>query len=746
MLAIRRIASLCVLLAACPGTTLAADAPQAATLDDYAPPSAGQVRIDRDHYGVPHIVARDMRGLYFGAGYAQAEDQLPNLFLNYLRAEGRSAEREGTASLAQDHLTRQLRIPERAREHFAALDEQTRSMLTAFTDGVNAYLVEHRERVPEWIEPARPEQILAFTLYVETAFAVGNCRSDLQRAGVRLARAWPDPAETHLMGSNQFAVSPGRSGSGAAMLSMDPHLPLSGFYRWYEMHLVSDEVNVMGACFFGAPFISMGRTATSAWCMTVNGPDLGDVFAFTIDPDDPTRYRGLDGWESFGDSTETYRVLVGDQLEERQLPVRQTSLGPVMAEQDGTAYVFALPWPESSGRVRQVLEMARARNLAEFRQSLEPLGIVMFNIVYADAAGDIFYVSNGRIPRRDTRIDSRAIRPGDEAWARWQGYHPLAELPQVTNPPDGYLMNTNSGPQNVCPSAAPQPADYPPYMMSQQANSRSRRLSALLAADSEIHWDELRAIATDTHLIEADRLVPEMVALAALVDGAAGKGTNAADGDNANGGGTANGGGNAGSAARLDPADAPPLREALRVLEAWDRRTDIGSQGAVLFVLLATDNALRDALDAGDQVKAAARLAAVARRVAEQYEQMDASWGAFSRIRRGDLDVAIGGCGMRDRRFGDLTALRPSYGVPFGARRMCVGGTSYAMIVDFSGATQAESVLPFGISDDPSSPHFADQLPLYAEGRYKPAWFRPDEVRENTARSVVLEVPPPGGA
>ena len=133
----------------------------------------------------------------------------------------------------------------------------------------------------------------------------------------------------------------------------------------------------------------------------------------------------------------------------------------------------ALPWSETATRVGQLYNMAKARSVVEFQQALTPLGLVMFNIVYADLSGDIFYISNGRIPKRDQRIASHDVRPGDQAWARWQGYHTIDELPQVLNPPCGYLLNTNSGPQNVCPDVAPKTASFPDYVVGQEANSRS---------------------------------------------------------------------------------------------------------------------------------------------------------------------------------------------------------------------------------------------------------------------------------
>jgi acyl-homoserine lactone acylase PvdQ len=289
-MSLRLLRGLCLLL-----VVFALDSTPAARAADiaaYAPPPAGSVKIVRDHFGVPHIIAADEPSLFYGVGYAQAEDQLENVAQNYLRAAGRSAEFEGPGALNQDHLIRALGVPQRSEAQYRQLSDELRAQLDAYAAGLNAYRAAHRSELPAWIEPARPQDVLAFYNYVEVQFCVSDCQRDLGKAGVKTASLSAEPDRHELAyGSNQFAVSPRRSATGTAQLSMDPHLPLSGFYRWYEMHLVSPQVNVMGCCFFGSPYISMGRTPSTAWCMTVNGPDLADVFAFNIKADDPTQYQ-----------------------------------------------------------------------------------------------------------------------------------------------------------------------------------------------------------------------------------------------------------------------------------------------------------------------------------------------------------------------------------------------------------------------------------------------------------------------
>ena len=61
------------------------------------------------------------------------------------------------------------------------------------------------------------------------------------------------------------------------------------------------------------------------------------------------------------------------------------------------------------------------------------------------------------------------------------------------------------------------------------------------------------------------------------------------------------------------------------------------------------------------------------------------------------------------------------------------------MIVRFGGNMESISCLPFGVSEDPTSPHFADQLPLYAKRAFKGAWFGAEEIGANTEENHVLQ-------
>jgi acyl-homoserine lactone acylase PvdQ len=137
------------------------------SLEAYGPPHEGSVRVIRDRFGVPHIIANDHRSLFFGVGYCQAEDQMENLYLNMLRGQGRSAEREGMSALAMDHLVRVLDLPGRAVRQYQMLGEEDRIPLDAFAAGVNAYLKANRSKIPDWVHLITPEEVMAFGECIE---------------------------------------------------------------------------------------------------------------------------------------------------------------------------------------------------------------------------------------------------------------------------------------------------------------------------------------------------------------------------------------------------------------------------------------------------------------------------------------------------------------------------------------------------------------------------------------------------
>ncbi len=103
-----------------------------------------EVTIRRDGYGVPHIYARDGENrtpVFFGYGYATAEDRLFQLELYRRYYHGTVAEVFGRDFVEFDIAARQNTFTETSlSEQLESMDQGNRAVIQAFADGINRYI------------------------------------------------------------------------------------------------------------------------------------------------------------------------------------------------------------------------------------------------------------------------------------------------------------------------------------------------------------------------------------------------------------------------------------------------------------------------------------------------------------------------------------------------------------------------------------------------------------------------------
>ena len=110
------------------------------------------VRIVRDEYGVPHIYADSIYGLYYGYGYAVAQDRLFQMDMARRSTQGLVAEVLGPDYLEFDKHARQIFSPVSIRKQISALDSKDQDVFAGYADGMNAWLTEI-EKKPETLMP-----------------------------------------------------------------------------------------------------------------------------------------------------------------------------------------------------------------------------------------------------------------------------------------------------------------------------------------------------------------------------------------------------------------------------------------------------------------------------------------------------------------------------------------------------------------------------------------------------------------
>jgi penicillin G amidase len=748
------------------------------------------VTIVRDAYGVPHITAENEHDLYFAQGVVHAQDRLFQMDAERRLARGELAELLGREALPADRFLRHLGFAARAPVLFASWPEETQAVVRAYCDGINAardalraWPAEHRllRTAPR---PFVPEDLAALLLLKAFGLSQWADETLLYRLAQRLpadkmeeimpqvpaegpdgpaavpgadaALAGMPPFPALLAeglasvgniagglappssGSNAWAVSGGRSGTGRPILASDPHLMLPCPSPWYEVHLVAPGLDVYGVSFPGSPGVVIGHNPRIAWGLTNAMLDDADFFIERIDGE-KVMSRGK--WVPMTTRVETIRVR--DEAEE-VVPVRETPRGPILSPVlPGIPSALSLRWVGYDGGdpLGALLRLGRAQDREEVLAALSLYPFPAQNVVYADDAGHIGLVLAGRIPIRKGGGSLLPV-PGDTGEWDWTGYVPFSGNPRITDPPEGFLVAANA------PVAEPGYRHYISRIY--DPPDRARRIAEVLRSRDRHSVEDFERLQSDVMRPDA----AEAVALALR-------------------------------AARAHGGDSPALAEAARILSGWDLRLAADSAGAALFEAFyrsLVENVFRD--DLGDDLFAAF------------YGSPRLVWNAMDRIlARGDSlfleDPATGrresleevaarsleeAAAFLSRRLGDDAAQwswgrihQVAFEHPFGRNRYlrrwftlgpyAIGGDgrtvfkgefrraddfsvqvgqSMRQVVPLGFRRLARSVVTTGASGHFFERHYRDQAPLWLAGKSHPAWTDPEDIAANAEATLRL--------
>jgi acyl-homoserine lactone acylase PvdQ len=719
-----------------PVLALASCAPLGSAVERVFPGAAVRmarsVTIHRDEWGVPHIYGPTDASVVFGMAYAQAEDNFWQVEEGFIDALGRRAELDGERALAGDLVRAAFSVERLSREEYAREPPERRRLWDAFAAGLNHYLATHPEARPRLITRYEPWFVFARFRSAAATTTVDGVRLgdvvatplDAGAGGAQDAGGpSPEPPDVtsgepdEAQGSNTWAVAPARTAAGHALLFQNPHVSFYGSGQRYEVHLQSDQGwHFSGFAILGTPMPRAGHNEHLGWSHTNSAADVGDAYEIAFDAADSLAYRhGAEtrraiAWE------DTLLVRTAAGLEARRFRFLRTHHGPVVARPEGKPVAVRLARFEEGGSLQQWYAMSRATSLDEFRAALAQRALPISNTMYADRDGHILYVHGNAVPQRTPGFDWRHPVDGSDPRTDWLGYHELAELPQLLDPPSGWIQNTNSTPFLATAEGHNlRRDDYPAYMAPESDNGRARVSRAILGADSSWTFEEWARAAFDTRVIEADEHIP------AIIDEWERLGAN-------------------------DPERTLRLDSAVHELRAWDRVSAVASVPMTLF-LLWLERMRRPGADTAAFARAAA-LEQVIARLERDWGTQRVPWGDINRLQRihtsgdGEFDDArpslpvAGAPGWAGIVFNFTTRAGPD-----GKRRYGTSGHTWVSVVEFGPRVRARSVVTYGQSADPGSPHFFDQAALYAEGRLREAWFWREDVERQTVRSYRPGIP-----
>lgn len=522
------------------------------------------VTVTRDERGIPHIEAQTEIDLFRAQGYVTAQDRLWEMDLTRRAVSGRLSEVMGGGMLATDKFFRTLTLRRAAEASVPELSPETVSILSAYAEGVNAFIeqaVASGGLSPEFTllgyqpEPwsivdslsigkymaydMNGDQMQSEIFYYQLRQAVGdqltsqlvpaypsdgvtimkaaegtaakkaayaampedNSRIDV--AGLMAAAPWPE----EFVGSNNWVISGRLTATGKPLLANDPHLSLRTPSIWYQGHLaVKGGLNVIGVTIPGAPGLILGHNEKIAWGMTNTDPDVLDLYIERRNPANPYQFEYQGKWEDATVHKETIKVKGKADV---PLEIVVTRHGPIVSEVGGTEEnrpkeALALKWTAlaPSREMEAVLGFDRAKSWPEFRRALELFKGPTQNFVFAAVDGTIAYHAGGLVPIR-SQGDGMVPVPGWVDSYEWRSYIPFDEMPEVVNPADGFIASANN---RVVDDA------YPYFLTHAWAQPyRATRIRQVLSSKGRFTAADMQALQTDYKDLQAEWLTPVLL-------------------------------------------------------------------------------------------------------------------------------------------------------------------------------------------------------------------------------------------
>lgn len=467
------------------------------------------VRLVRDDFGTPHIYADEVYGLYFGYGYAVAQDRLFQMEMARRSTQGMVAEALGPEFVEFDKNVRRLFHPASIHRQLDELGKPDRDIFEGYAAGMNAWLAEIRKD-PDVLTPKQfidfdflPDHWTAYDvamIFIGTmANRYGDFNTELDNVAIYRAlseqhgeaaardlfdlinprftdnapttiprkdwsRTVPDVLataqsrqETPSLSriaftgpvasgmSNCFVLGKDKVSGASSILVNGPQFGWFTPSYVYSVGLHGAGFDVVGNTPFAYPMVMFGHNATISWGSTWGAGDIVDIFVEQLNPDDPGQYLYKSEYIDLLRRVERIGVRGSDDIE---YDVYRSVHGPIIhSDLDaGVVYAKHRAW---DGRELETLlawlYATRARNFDEWKSEAEKSAINV-NMYFADVDGNIGYFYGGHYPQRAVGHDNRFPVTGDGSMD-WQGRLSIdIANPHILNPGSGFLSNWNNKP------------------------------------------------------------------------------------------------------------------------------------------------------------------------------------------------------------------------------------------------------------------------------------------------------------
>ncbi|ALO45281.1 penicillin acylase family protein [Pseudohongiella spirulinae] len=746
-------ASSALLLAACSESSPPpASNPVAETAHQY------DTEIRWTSYGIPHVKADDWGSLGYGFAYATANDAICTIARDVLMVNGELSATFGeeNGNYESDVFHRAV-LDEAMIERFrSGQEERTLEFSAGYVAGYNRYLADNADDLPtacagaDWVRTLTERDVDKLTVGVGIRYGLGLFQREMANAappGNPVARLQSDFDIETGIGSNAVAMGRDVTETGSGILLGNPHYPWQGSSRFHMIHTtIPGEVDVMGVSLYTTNRIAIGFNHDVAWSHTVSTGMRSTVYALELDPENPTRYRYGDDFRDMERvSIEVPVRNIEGGISQRSHDVYMTHFGPVLVSDQ-------LPWTnESAYAIRDVNlyndrmaatydALNKARNIDEVEAALSLQGVSWVNTIAADRDGTAFYADISVVPNVDADLIGRCrvttegvparvvILDGSDPDCEWYdaaesevpGAMPAGNMPRIRR--DDYVHNAND---SYWLSTPREPLEgYSPIIGSERSQVSLRTRAGLvfieqaLASGEKMRPDHIQDMLFSHRHFGAELFLDEVLALCSS--------------------------NNETVTFENEEIDVTP---ACSALADWDRREDIDSRGAHVWREFWRQAArISDRyvvpFDVEDPVNTPRQLATDNPEVREGLLQalahsqtfwqqqgiaLDAELGTLQYEPRNDERIPIpggdGGAGMWSVITSQFNAEQQAYSP-------ILHGNSYMQVIswDQDGRVDPRAILSYSQSEDPRSPHFADQTRLYSQSQWLELPFYEEDI------------------
>ena len=643
-------------------------------------------RIERDDWGVPHIYGKRDADVSFGLAYAHAQDDYKIIADIILATRGKLASVYGKGAAVNDYYVHLMDIWNTIESNYESdVPADVRALCDGYAAGINLFLQDHPEHGLKKIFPVTGKDLIAgFSHRIPLMFGLDGVMKKLSKeTRPQMIGLNGNDSETEsfkMVASNVFAIAPHRSSDGYTRIWINSHQPWDGPVAWYEAHFISEEGwDFYGALFPGSPIPFIGHNPFLGWSHTVNSPDLIDVYELTINPKNNDQYWFEGSWKDLKVRKVPIKVkLFGPFSWTFKRKVKESIHGPVMEFDHGT-YALRISSLKNMKFMEEWYRMGKATNFNEFRNAMEIHALPMFNTGYADKDGNIFFVYNAKIPKRDDRYNWHELLAGDEQANIWTSYVPFDSLPQVLNPPGGFLQNCNSNPYLATGNTADVSKPLPDWTgIETHQTNRALRALETFGDDSSITREEFFEYKYDkkysSHSTLAkvrDRFIQD-----------------------------------------LTKEKTPEFQEAVELIKNWNLSADSTNTEAALSMIVLPNSFNEDNLKY-DIVKIKKKLRETIDFLMNHFGRIDVPLGKVLRLVRGETDLPLGG---------GPDLLRAIYFKKKGDKYVGTAGDCYFQAVEWgpNGEMNAWTIHQYGSATAiESSVHYDDQAKLFSKQEMK---------------------------